>query len=140
MRYVLIGTTIAGLGIACLTSASAQTMSVETEWHGPEYRSGVYVIPAPAPVYQAPAYEVRPAPRVYQRRTYEYNLGYGPRPPAPIPGGTIATRLDPVYPTDAVPEYRPRQDPASYCMSQYQTYDPVSGTYLGYDGLRYPCP
>jgi hypothetical protein len=30
-------------------------------------------------------------------------------------------------------------DPA-YCMQRYRSYDPASGTYLGYDGLRHPCP
>jgi BA14K-like protein len=29
---------------------------------------------------------------------------------------------------------------AGYCMSQFQAYDPVSGLYLGYDGLWYSCP
>jgi hypothetical protein len=28
----------------------------------------------------------------------------------------------------------------AYCMQTYRSYDPQSGTYLGYDGLRYPCP
>lgn len=28
----------------------------------------------------------------------------------------------------------------SYCMSRFKSYDPASGTYLGYDGLRHPCP
>ncbi len=31
-------------------------------------------------------------------------------------------------------------DAVAYCMQTYQSYDPASGTYLGYDGLRYPCP
>jgi BA14K-like protein len=26
-----------------------------------------------------------------------------------------------------------------YCAQRYQSYDPASGTYLGYDGLRHPC-
>ena len=29
-------------------------------------------------------------------------------------------------------------DPA-YCAQRYKSYDPASGTYLGYDGLRHPC-
>jgi len=29
-------------------------------------------------------------------------------------------------------------DPA-YCAQRYRSYDPGSGTYLGYDGLRHPC-
>jgi len=28
----------------------------------------------------------------------------------------------------------------SYCMSRFKSYDPASGTYLGYDGYRHPCP
>jgi hypothetical protein len=33
----------------------------------------------------------------------------------------------------------PDQDVA-YCMQRFRSYDPASGTYLGYDGLRHPCP
>jgi BA14K-like protein len=28
---------------------------------------------------------------------------------------------------------------ASYCAQRYRSYDPASGTYLGYDGQRHPC-
>lgn len=28
----------------------------------------------------------------------------------------------------------------AYCASRFRSYDPESGTYLGYDGLRHPCP
>ena len=31
-------------------------------------------------------------------------------------------------------------DPAGYCMQRFRSYDPRSGTYLGYDGYRHPCP
>src|SRR5262249_46551723 len=30
--------------------------------------------------------------------------------------------------------------PVAYCMQRYRSYDPQSGTYLGYDGQRHPCP
>jgi hypothetical protein len=29
---------------------------------------------------------------------------------------------------------------ASYCAQRYRSWDPASGTYLGFDGLRHPCP
>ncbi len=29
---------------------------------------------------------------------------------------------------------------ASNCAQRYRSYDPASGTYLGFDGLRHPCP
>src|SRR5262245_16471799 len=46
---------------------------------------------------------------------------------------------------DARAEYVPQPaapagDAASYCMSRYRSYDPASGTYMGYDGVRRPCP
>jgi hypothetical protein len=31
-------------------------------------------------------------------------------------------------------------DSSAYCASRFKSYDPASGTYLGYDGLRHPCP
>jgi hypothetical protein len=39
------------------------------------------------------------------------------------------------------PDYAPsggRDD--AYCASRYRSYDPASGTYLGYDGVRHSCP
>ncbi|WP_332122672.1 BA14K family protein, partial [Azorhizobium caulinodans] len=27
----------------------------------------------------------------------------------------------------------------AYCASKYRSFDPRTGTYLGYDGLRHPC-
>lgn len=34
----------------------------------------------------------------------------------------------------------PDGDAVAYCMQRFKSYDPGSGTYLGYDGLRHPCP
>lgn len=34
----------------------------------------------------------------------------------------------------------PGGDATGYCMQRFKSYDPASGTYLGYDGLRHPCP
>jgi hypothetical protein len=31
-------------------------------------------------------------------------------------------------------------DDVAYCMQTYRSYDPQSGTYLGLDGYRHPCP
>jgi hypothetical protein len=28
----------------------------------------------------------------------------------------------------------------AYCSQRFKSYDPASGTYLGYDGQRHPCP
>ena len=34
----------------------------------------------------------------------------------------------------------PPSDAAAYCMQRYRSYDPVSQTYMGFDGYRHPCP
>ncbi len=34
----------------------------------------------------------------------------------------------------------PGGDAVGYCMQIYKSYDQRSGTYLGYDGQRHPCP
>ncbi|HET7384670.1 MAG TPA: BA14K family protein [Pseudolabrys sp.] len=31
-------------------------------------------------------------------------------------------------------------DAVAYCMQRYRSYDPRSGTFLGNDGYRHPCP
>jgi BA14K-like protein len=31
-------------------------------------------------------------------------------------------------------------DSVAYCMQTYRSYDPRSGTYMGIDGYRHPCP
>ncbi len=50
-----------------------------------------------------------------------------------IIGGAIAQSQAP-----AAPVYG--SNTAAYCAQRYRSYDPASGTYLGYDGLRHPCP
>lgn len=60
---------------------------------------------------------------------------------AGILGGMLAA---PYYygPYDYYPEsgYVPEDSAIAYCMQRFRSYDPNSGTYLGYDGLRHPCP
>ncbi len=50
---------------------------------------------------------------------YGYGQGYGGRG---YRQSTVAAGSDPAY-----------------CQQRYRSYDPASGTYLGYDGLRHPC-
>jgi hypothetical protein len=46
-----------------------------------------------------------------------------------IIGGAIAQ-------SQAAPAYQGN----AYCAQRFKSYDPASGTYLGYDGVRHPCP
>jgi hypothetical protein len=54
-----------------------------------------------------------------------------------IIGGAIANSQQPTYYQGAPVA---GGDAVSYCMQRFRSYDPSSGTYLGYDGARHPCP
>jgi hypothetical protein len=63
-----------------------------------------------------------------------------------IVGGMLASPYygRPYYPGGyyPAPGYAgaPPEDAVAYCMQRFKSYDPRSGTYLGYDGYRHPCP
>ena len=61
---------------------------------------------------------------------YDYAPGYGY-----APGYAYATG-----PYVASGPVVAQNDDASYCAARFRSYDPASGTYLGFDGLRHPCP
>jgi hypothetical protein len=63
----------------------------------------------------------------------QYPYGYGYGGPAYyddqyVDDGAVAVAPD------------PGGDDAGYCAQRFRSYDPGSGTYLGNDGLRHPCP
>ncbi len=51
--------------------------------------------------------------------------------------GAIATA--PFRAMDGDRSYAMMQGDASYCAQRYRSYDPQSGTFMGYDGRRHPC-
>jgi hypothetical protein len=57
-------------------------------------------------------------------------------------GAVIAGAAGAPPPVAYAPGYAPPPPPGdwyAYCASKYQSFDPASGTYLGYDGFRHPC-
>jgi BA14K-like protein len=42
--------------------------------------------------------------------------------------------------SDAAPAAYNNGDSVAYCEQTYRSYDPTSGSYLGYDGFRHACP
>jgi len=46
----------------------------------------------------------------------------------------------PYYPAPAYYPPPPAGDAVAFCARRYRSYDPASGTFLGNDGLRHPCP
>jgi hypothetical protein len=63
---------------------------------------------------------------------YGYDTGYGYGPGYYDDGGG--------YYDDGAVAAAPAGGDDAYCSQTYKSYDPASGTYLGYDGQRHPCP
>jgi BA14K-like protein len=80
-------------------------------------------------------------PSTADARCYGCGVGAGFLAGAII-GGAIVNSQQRYYGPAPVYEYEgpPRGDVVAYCMDRYKSYDPRSGTYLGYDGYRHPCP
>jgi BA14K-like protein len=64
---------------------------------------------------------------------YAYGPGYAP-------SYAYAPDYDQGYVYRASPGYGPPVRDDAYCAQRFRSYDPASGTYLGYDGIRHACP
>jgi BA14K-like protein len=51
-------------------------------------------------------------------------------------GGAIASQQAQAAPAYGVAD----PNAVAYCSRRYRSYDPATGTFLGNDGLRHPCP
>jgi BA14K-like protein len=83
-----------------------------------------------------------------------YGIGVGAAALATgaLMGGAVATQnqgyysdqnypgYSPGYVYDAAPVAYNNGGSVAYCEQTYRTYDPASGSYLGYDGFRHACP
>jgi hypothetical protein len=139
---LLIGTAALALTAILVTagSASAQRWHRGHGWGPAGVAAGVIggavaaaTSPFWAPGYYSYADGYYPgyayAPGYAYDDAYAYGPGYAPGysyVPAP------AYRYGQGYATGG------RDD--AYCARRYRSYDPASGTYLGYDGIRHPCP
>jgi hypothetical protein len=106
---------------------------------------------AAAPIGHPFAIE-RPATDLTQQVFWRGGWGWGPGAfvgglaAGAIVGGALAAPYyygSPYYygPGYAVPAYAPPPgDALTYCMQRYRSYDPNTGTFLGKDGQRHPCP
>jgi BA14K-like protein len=91
--------------------------------------------------------------RYYNRGPGAAGIGFGLAAGALIGSAIVAGSspyyTDEVYAYDDAPGYAvapgtvyvaPGGDDVASCAARFRSYDPASGTYLGYDGLRHPCP
>ena len=111
----LLGGLLGGAAGAIIGGTTGAVIAAEGQRRGAYYywRNGCYVQrPDGAYVAVAPGYCAPAA--YYPPPPAAY---YPPPPPPPAQVGAV-----------------------DYCAQRYRSYDPASGTYLGYDGLRHPCP
>jgi len=94
-------------------------------WHGGGYRHGGGFIPGAVAgaliggAIASQGYGYYGGPGYYDAPGYYDDQYYDDGAVAPAPVG---------------------DDAVTYCMQTYRSYDPASGTYLGFDGLQHPCP
>jgi hypothetical protein len=114
-------------GALALSQANAAAPSVQTVqwrrgWHGGHWRGGRWIGPAAGLAAGVAIGSALAAPYYYGSDYYAPDYYYEP--------GAYAAA--PVAPSD--------DDAVAYCEQRFRSYDPASGTYLGYDGIRHPCP
>jgi hypothetical protein len=148
MRITLIAAlATAALGASPALAASAPTETTSTmpaaqsqhaeppaayaQFRGRYYRGG------PRYVGRGYGYYGRPYAGRYYRRGYggAAAAGIAGLATGAIIGGALAAQAQPA-PTYVVPG----DGGDAYCAQRYRSYDPASGTFLGHDGLRHPCP
>jgi hypothetical protein len=115
---------VPALGIACVSADAlaarvaaggvARAGAVGPPWYNPDYSTGSY-----SPSYSTGGY---------------YNPGYSIKYRYPLYSTSYS---NPGY---AAGYYTSSDQTAAYCAHRFKSYDPGSGTYLGYDGQRHPCP
>jgi len=113
-RGAAIGALIGG-ATGAVIAAEGQRRGAYYYWH-----SGCYVQrPDGAWVAVAPNYCAPPPPVAYAPPPPP--VAYAPPPPPPGPPPANVSAVD-------------------YCAQRYRSFDPATGTYLGFDGARHPCP
>lgn len=88
--------------------------------------------PGPAPSVQQVQYRQWHGP--YRNHHWHRHGYYGSG--AAVLGGLAAGAIV----GRAIANSQARANADSYCAQRYRSYDPGSGTYLGYDGEQHPCP
>lgn len=68
----------------------------------------------------------------WRHHGWRHGYGWGPAVGGVLAGAAIAS---------AIANSRAQaSENEAYCSQRFKSYDPISGTYLSYDGMRHPCP
>ena len=141
MRSKLLMTAAAIGATVLLAAAPAEAQWRGHGWHGGGWGGAGAGFVAGALVGSA----IAGSGYYYGPYGYGYGPGYGP---AYAYGPGYAAGYGPVYDDtygDAGYAAAPGEayasgGDASYCAQRYRSYNPRTGTYLGFDGMQHPCP
>jgi hypothetical protein len=108
-------------GVAVRNAVPATVEAVWWGWWGPAagFAAGAIIGGALVAPYYYPRYYYGYGPGYYG---YGYPYAGGYYPPAAAPGPGYASQA------------------GNGCAQRFRSYDPATGTYLGFDGQRHPCP
>jgi hypothetical protein len=138
MRSALLAAAVLATGIPFLASSSANAAPLSSSL---ALRDAV----APAAAVTEQVQWRRHRHRHYRRGGWGGPAVAGALLGGAIIGGALASRPYGYYDYGPGPTYYygggyGGGDAVAYCQQRFRSYDPRSGTYLGYDGLRHPCP
>ncbi len=97
-------------------------------WYGYNYYNDYAYSPGYS--YYSPGYSYGYSPGYSYYSSPGYSYSTSPGYSYSSPGSAYAYS----------PGYSTAGNSASYCQQRFRSYDPASGTYLGYDGRRHSCP
>lgn len=140
-RFIVAGLAASALGLPVATPALAfpttagldggTALVTQVQFHGHGYRHGFH----------------RGGGYYHHRRGFgggaAIGAGVAGLAAGAVIGGALANSQAQPYPYpayDAPPPPPNEGDAVAYCEQRFKSYDPSSGTYLGYDGDRHPCP
>jgi hypothetical protein len=157
MRARLLGGAAALALTGCTFLASAGPASAQNWWWWPGAAAAGVAAAATSPLWGAPGYGYGPGYAYGAGYAYGPSYGYGPGY-AYSSGGPGYAYSDgggggaPAY-YDYVPgsNYGPAaattavestavSDSTPSCAERFKSYNPATGMYTGYDGMKHPCP
>jgi hypothetical protein len=128
IKFIMAGAVLFGIASASMMPTAAAA----AEWPAPVLQT------QPEQPLTFVQYRRGYGGRGYYRRGY-YRGGGGGGVAAGLAGLAAGAIIGGVIASQARSGYR-GGDAVAYCESRFRSYNPATGTYLGYDGLRHRCP
>jgi BA14K-like protein len=135
------------LALQSAVAPLVETVQYRRGWRGPGLgRAGAGAALAAGAIIGGVIAASRPYPYGYYgyggyQADYAYGPGYGYGPgPGYAYGPGSGYAYEPGYDRGYVVVAPGGQSDVAYCEQRFRSYDRASGSYLGFDGLRHPCP